>query len=322
MDKLIFTSAMAAIYFSIFPAAHAQSCADVVNQARLALPASFAKPPAALWNLSWLQGRLGQADTSSVVETYYKWEKGDLLVRDNVVVKANLPSEAAAINAVNDILYKMGPPVKVESTILVQYRWICLNNPSYLEILMDKNKLVYAAGQTCTNSNNCASFSGAIMPSQFEGQMDTVSRDMTLPAEQLKAYNDYFKTTITNDQDLSADMIARAKAYLSDLRECRPGTYYYAAPDEEGLTLVSSTIKGLQDNFCIVETKQQANTGDNAALPVAKCQYQQQNLAIFMDVEAENLIKGIDNPQIEKIQETQCRVFLGDKEIPAGTSQN
>jgi len=319
MDKLKFTLAFSILYFFTLSFVQAASCVDIINQVRLAIPTSPTQQPASIWNLTWLQGRLGQADTGSVVETHYQWQKGDLLARDNTVFKtANLSNEMTGLQSAQDIINEMGAPQRVESTILAQYRWVCTNNSSYLEVLVDKNKLVYASGQTCSGSTEtCTSFGGTITPSQFESKMNNVSPEVTVSSPQLQTYNNYFKTNITNENDLSADMIARVKDYLGNLRQCRPGTYQYATPDDAGgITFVTSIVQGLQDNFCLVQTEQRAEKGSPNALPVARCQYQQQNLALFADVEAENLIKGIANPQIEKIQETQCRVFLNGQEIP------
>ncbi len=323
MDKLKFGLALGTLYFAFLPFAQAQSCESVINQARLALPATPPAQPASLWNLNWLQGHLGQADTGSVVETHYQWEKGVLLARDSSVVKtANFPDEVSASESVNDILKQMGTPKQVESTILVQYRWVCAGNSSYLEVLMDKDKLVYADGQTCSAAkagaaDNCDSFSGSIMPSHLESRISSAPAEMAVSSQQLKDYNDHFKTNVKTTQELSADMIARLKAYLGNLRTCQAGVYEYATPESsDSVTFVTSTIKGLQDNFCMVETTQHVPQGSVTTSPISKCQYQQQNLAIFADVEAENLINGIDNPQIDRMQETQCKVFLNGQEIP------
>jgi len=323
MDKLTFSLALS-IYLSVIPLAQAQSCVDIINQVRQAIPASPNTPPASLWNLTWLQGRLGQADTSTVVETHYQWQNGDMLARDNTVVKTiNLPDAVTGLPSAQDVLSKMGSAQHIESTILAQYRWVCTGNSTYLEVLMEKGKIVFADGQTCTGdtSETCTSFRGSIALTNFESKLDSAKPKVTVISPQLKTYNDYFKTTINNDTELSADMVARLKDYLANLRQCRPGTYQYATPEgEAGITFVTSIIRGLQDSFCLVETEQRADKGDDTPMPVAKCQYQQQNLAVFADVEAENLIKGNENPQIEKIQETQCRVFLNGQEIPLDKS--
>lgn len=316
---------------------YAASCEAIISQIKSSLHANpvkaclMKKAQSVSWNsIAWLQKKLGRAEKTAVVETFYQWADSDLLVRDGRVIKArNISKEFGNYPSVELISSMLGEePKAAKSITLQQYHWICPNSSSYLNVMVDNDRrIVNLEGQKCS-SGSCTSFAKAMIYAEQNNKVNVVPNQNLssgIKPEMLRAYNQYFKIKAENQAQLEADMGERLKNYFINLRWCRPGTYAYPLPYFMGNVLLGkAVIHGMQNKICVVETSQIIpGTNKEHHHFDMKCEYRAQDLHIFTDQEAMTIAtgKGHGSQAIQKAREASCKLVYSEKEMAALQSQ-
>jgi len=223
---------------------------------------------------------------------------------------------------------------KETTTNQVEYVWHCENDAGYLIAATDKNgNLVNIKGEYASNDGS-GLFSTPISPNhpqhEFNQAIETIkTAPSTLPiteigqiqaqadakalAIKLNNYNEYFKSSLQTQEQLTTDISSKIKTYYLNLRQCIPGTYQYATPILQNLLFNTSIIHHQQEGLCIVETTYDI---PEIGKVVLKCKYQPESLQLFTDEEAKVAALGDtsfdnDHPSaLQKVTNSECRRYI------------
>jgi len=272
-------------------------------------------------NLSWLNEALGTAFSTQAYAYLYEWDQYQLYIaadgsKDHVGV---LPDKNET-ESVDEITSLLGKAKEVNLETLTQYTWRCpVNNGSALTAWLNKdNQISYLIGKTCT-VDRCQKFEAEIFGNQLLKILKNKKQNFAYnsPGQsnpKVKKYNEYYKVSLTSDNEVNSDINKRVKAFYANLRLCVPGVYEYAVPVAQEFLFNTSTIKKEKtENRCIVETKYSI---PHIGLVTLKCRYQDRTLQLFNDNVADFISNGqtsfnADHPSaIQLAEENECKRYI------------
>ncbi len=282
-----------------------------------------------LWKkLSWLEDNLGtDIQIETKIQKLYEWKNFKLLVDASGASTAagDFPDKnhrgpitpEAAINA-------LGKPTNESSAAANQITWDCKNG-SKLVIITDDNGNLLTVNPTVCNGSSCIGQITTVgktalnenMNQSIESNIESARGDL------ITDYNSHFQTKALIPEDVKNDMTSRLQGYFAKLRACTPGSYQFAIPFVFSILYQESTIKGLDNNKCSVETN--FVTPDNHTFN-SKCQFQPESLKLFTDERATAVIQGdetkINTSEMLQIMQTECQFFIDGKQAPYGNFVN
>jgi hypothetical protein len=296
------------------------SCEGIIHQIHNDIsgwPTTTANQYLPWMQITWLKNHLGQPQTANVRDYVYVWKNFSLYVGADGSTEriGTLPHQMRA-QSLDEATQIMGKPKKIFLEQLNLYQWVCptLAHP-WIAMLTTKNAAsISIMGSDCSN-NTCETFSSAYAESEikqkFKKQMkEQADISMNLLALRLKNYNEYFKTSLQSQTQLTEDIIARIKNYYISMRECKKGIYQYVTPVLQDYLYQTSTINKLQDDRCLVDISYKIPNIGNVSL---KCKFPLQNLGLFSDDAAESAARGfvkIDS-DLQKMINNECKRYIG-----------
>lgn len=299
----------------------APDCEGIVHQIHndiAAWPASSANQYLPWMQVAWVKSNLGQPQSANVRDLVYVWKNFSLFVgADGSLEKiGTLPNQIQA-KSLEDVTKLMGQPKKIFSEQLTLHQWICPTNTHTWIAMLTKqdNSSIGIMGSDCKANGPCETFFSAYADSEikhkFKQQMiEQAEVSMNQLSLRLKSYNEFFKTSLQNQSQLSDDVSARIKTYYSSLRECKKGIYQYVTPVLQDYLYQTSTISKQENNLCFVDTTYRIPNIGKISL---KCQFSAQTLGLFSDTEAESAARGfvkIDS-NLQKMISSECKRYIG-----------
>lgn|SRR5579885_2215161 len=300
-----------------------EQCSAIIDQIRNDTsedPARFKRPQFPWLKLSWLQQQLGSTPVTAGYDYVYIWDKYSLFMgMDGTTAASGKLPEGAHPASVGELNALLGHPRKTLFEKLNQYSWQCPgNNGSSLSVITDKkNSVIWLAGRDCTDGL-CGNFTAPLKGSDLKREFSAQSQQQTQMEAQtisimLRDYNEFYKTTLQNQDELTADITAKIKNYYSSLRTCKPGIYQYPIPVMQSFIFNTSVIREQKDGRCFVDTSYDIPQIGKVEL---KCKYDPQSLQLFTDAEADSAAQGktsydTDHPdELQKLNNNQCQRYL------------
>lgn len=237
--------------------------------------------------LDWLQKQLGSADTKKTVgeKNQYEWrcDANGYLIADadksgNVLaLKGEYNSESGS--GLFDVQVPQTRSAREFDKMINQLK----GNPAPVPV-------------SATQENN---------------QQEQITSEMH--AARLRNYNNIYKTTFTNQNELDIDMTLKIKNYYAGIRQCRQGTYDYVMPVQEDFLYYTAAIHPQKDGRCVVNT---SYTIPQIGKMDVKCNYQPESLQLFTDTEATTALTNKapfdnDHPSdIQKAMKQECKRYV------------
>lgn len=274
-------------------------------------------------NLSWWQQTLGHVQAQTITQTLYQWDNYNMLISpDGSRMSTGTFPGNSVPHSLAEATSVLGAPKATQSQQLNQYKWNCPDQgQTTFTLIADQNGKLLTINAQKLEGSGFAGFVTSIGQSaleqqlnkQFSKQMATMSSEILSKA--ISDYNAFFKTTVKTEDELSADAMPRVKKYYASLRQCEPGTFQYAQLALIFYIFPTSTIKGMQNNVCVVETNYEVPGSEKVSY---QCQFSQQSLALFTDQAAEQVVQGqdIDTQHLTPLQQvmkTECKIYLNGK---------
>lgn len=143
-----------------------------------------------------------------------------------------------------------------------------------------------------------------------------VNENQPIPInDPLTKYNKEFGASFNNMNDVQQDMIKRMKNYMSNVRQCKAGTYHYASSSGKEMIFLTTTIEERNSTRCIVDTNFNININDHVEI---KCQYRPRSLRIFTNTIAINSARiGNENPPDLQalVPADECQTYMNGQLI-------
>jgi hypothetical protein len=135
-----------------------------------------------------------------------------------------------------------------------QYDWNCsADAANSLRITVGKEGKILAISGKYSDDDGAEVFSNQIAQErnkEISEKEAVVARSNDLTS----LYKEYFKSKVTSFDQLQDEALSRVKSFYRVVRNCTPGIYQYMVVDLPGAVFYTSTIKGKENNVCVVES--------------------------------------------------------------------
>jgi hypothetical protein len=165
-----------------------------------------------------------------------------------------------------------------------QYDWSCsADTANSLSITIGKEGKIATLTGKYSDDNGSEVFSNRIVQEKKQelSEKEAViarSNDLT------SFYKEYFKTNTTSFDQVKVDALSRVRRFYAFVRSCTPGTYQYMVVDLPGTVFYTSTIKGKQNDICLVES---TFVVPNRGTGTKSCRYNSVSQSLFSEQQAD-----------------------------------
>jgi hypothetical protein len=262
-----YLSKLALSYFLLVPASWATDftkCTDLGNQIYKDFKAypEVAKQPLNWLKLAWLEENLGKPKISKTEQdqTHYEWLCEKTAFAATINSKTNQMEEFQGIIELTTTAWMFTIDFKNLTAVSME---LPLSSPNdngkssnnespkvEAKILSQEDP---SMAPQSTNSMKAPTPTSTSKPVSFT--ISTRASDAAIPN-----YNTKFGTSVKNTQELEIDISKRLKVYADKLLSCTPGNYEYPYALGE-VIYVTSTIKGKQEDNCLMESSYSAGNG-------------------------------------------------------------
>lgn len=165
-----------------------------------------------------------------------------------------------------------------------QYDWSCAADAANsLRITIGKEAKIATISGKYSDDNGAEVFSNRIVQ-ENKKELSEKEAVITRSNDLTSFYKEYFKTNITSFDQVQEEALSRVKSFYKVVRNCTPGIYQYMVVDLVGAVFYTSTIKGKQNNLCLVES---TFVVPNKGAGTKSCRYTTVSQSLFTEEQAD-----------------------------------